>query len=447
MIIECTRCQTRAKLPDSKEGAKVRCPECGHVYIAQAGGARGGAARRKEDPTKYVIISCAILLFAGLSIYGSRGGKSKTQEVAEEEPATYSGPIIPTTGFDSPLVQAVCKLHNYAAASNTSALLRRLDFPAIYTWEQHTQMTGPGGVGPSLSTKSPGDQSTYRTSVIEGLSKGRWKDLIADWVPYDGDIIAETTERATVRVRCHHRDPSLMLPDRWVEWKLAKEKSADRWQATSWERWVSPEEEKAERKARQKSAVKTTLSDGSEVIEGVVSEEFVAWHDETPQELRDEIVQLINVMVAEDSARSDVTAARERLQNEIGKHAVPGLLLKIAQVSPDMGPAGSDIPDDFQLSYEQAVQIQLCHLSLTMITDWNTSYDVHAAMGTTAERQGSGIRQWFGWYQKKFKKFWREAGSVEEDPFWDDPDFKPRNEKEAREFEKYRREREAQRDG
>ena len=31
MIIECSRCQTRAKLPDSKEGSKVRCPECGHV--------------------------------------------------------------------------------------------------------------------------------------------------------------------------------------------------------------------------------------------------------------------------------------------------------------------------------------------------------------------------------------------------------------------------------
>lgn len=447
MIIECSRCHTRAKLPDSKEGAKVRCPECEHVYVAQAGGARGGAARRKEDPTKYVIIGGAIVLFAALAIIGSRGGDNKTQEVVAEEPERDTGPIIPTTGFYSPIVQAVCKLHNYAAATNTSALLRSLDFSAIYGWEQQSPMTGPGVIGPSFLTKSRTDQSAYQTDVINGLSKGRWKDLVADWIPYDGDITAETTERATVRVRCHHRDPNLALPDRWVEWKLAKEKTAERWQATSWERWVSPEEEKAERKARQKTTVKTTLSDGSEVIEGVVSKEFVAWHADTPQALRDEVVQLINVMVNESSARSDVTAARERIENEIGKHAVPGLLFKIAEISPDMGPAGSDIPEGFQLTYEQAVQIQLCHLSLTMITDWNTSYDVHAAMGTTAERQGSGIRQWFGWYQKKFKSFWRNAGSVEEDPFWDDPDFKPRNEREAREFEKYRREREAQGDG
>jgi hypothetical protein len=107
-----------------------------------------------------------------------------------------------------------------------------------------------------------------------------------------------------------------------------------------------------------------------------------------------------------------------------------------------MGPAGSKAPD-FQLTYEQAVQIQELNMILSRITDWNTSYQVDLAMGTTKERQASGIRQWFGWYDKKFKKYWRNADSTEgDDPFMDDPDFQPRNEKEAREFERIRRERE-----
>lgn len=452
MIIECSRCQTRAKLPDSKEGSKVRCPECGHVYVARPVGARASAARKKEDPTKYFIIGGAILVFAAIAIIGSKGGKQTAPPPPIVEEPKDEGPYVPTSGFESVLVQQTLKLHNFSAASNVAALLRAVDFEAVHAWEaslaaatveEGAEAPAPG---PAFAMLDASAQTAYRMEVCNALSTGRWKDLVADWIPYDGDIVAETTESATVRVRCQPRDTKLMLGDRWVEWRFAKEKTAERWLAVAWERWISPDEVKEERKQRVKTTTKTTLSDGSEVLEGTVSEEYVAWHADTPQALRDEVMQQIDLMLDLEAPPRQVTAARERIE-EIGKHAVPGLLLKIAEISPDMGPAGSQISQDFQLSYDQAVQIQLCHMCLTIITDWNTSYDVHAAMGTTAERQGSGIRQWFGWYQRKFRIFWRNAGKVEDDPFWDDPDFKPRNEKEAREFEKYQREREAQGDG
>jgi len=453
MIIECSRCQTRAKLPDSKEGAKVRCPECGHVYLAQAGGARAGAGRKKEDPTKYFIIGGAILLFATIAIIGSKGGKQTASPVQATVEPQDEGPHVPTSGFNSALVQQVLKLHNLSASSNVAALMPAIDFEAVHAWEASQVAAAPVEEGaeapaprPAFSALDAGAQRDYRLDVCNAMSGGRWKDLVADWVPYDGDIYLETSVSATVRVRCQPRDTKLMLGDRWVEWRFAKEKTAERWLAVAWERWVSPDEVKEERKKRARTTTKATLSDGSEVLEGTVSEEFVDWHADTPQELRDEVMQQITLMLDLEAPPRQVTAARERIE-EIGKHAVPGLLLKIAQISPDMGAAGSQIAENFQLTYDQAVQIQLCHMCLTVITDWNTSYDVHAAMGTTAERQGSGIRQWFGWYQRKFRIFWRNADKLEDDPFWDDPDFKPRNEKEARDFENYKREREAQGDG
>ena len=467
MLIECSRCHTRAKLPDSKEGAKVRCPECDHVYVARPVGARAGAARRKEDPTKYFLIGGAILLCAGIAIIASKGGRKAAPVVqAEDKPAVDTEPIVDLVGFDSALVKRVRDLHNYATASNGAALMRAIDFPATYAWEQsRTEAAQVGDTGGETSGEaaaegaasaptrpwaelSPAEQSEYRSSVLEGLSSGRWRDLVADWVPYDGQVIDQTSTSATIRVRCHHRDASLNLPDRWVEWRLAKEKSAKNWNAVSWERWISPEEEKAERKARKKKTIKTTLSDGSEVIEGEVAVENVHWQEETPPEMREEIMALIDQMIDLEAMPKEVTAAREKLENEIGKHAVPGLLMKIAEISPDMGPAGSGVPDDFQLTYEQAVQIQLLHMALTRITGYITSYDVHQAMGTTAERQASGIRQWFGWYQRKFKRFWKDPkAGIGEDPLWDDPDFKPRTEAEKREFERLRRERAAEQDG
>ncbi|MFT5154301.1 MAG: putative Zn finger-like uncharacterized protein, partial [Planctomycetota bacterium] len=46
MIIQCPACSTQAKLPESKEGAKVRCSDCGRVYVARPLGTR----TKKEDP-------------------------------------------------------------------------------------------------------------------------------------------------------------------------------------------------------------------------------------------------------------------------------------------------------------------------------------------------------------------------------------------------------------
>ena len=58
-------------------------------------------------------------------------------------------------------------------------------------------------------------------------------------------------------------------------------------------------------------------------------------------------------------------------------------------------------------------------------------------MGTTKERQDAGLKQWFGWYDRRYRRFEGRKDTAD-DPFLDDPDFKPRNERERRDFERAR---------
>ena len=53
MFIECPSCHARAQLPDSKEGAKVRCSECSSVYEALPGGAGPRRASEAVRPPVY----------------------------------------------------------------------------------------------------------------------------------------------------------------------------------------------------------------------------------------------------------------------------------------------------------------------------------------------------------------------------------------------------------
>ena len=416
MIIQCTACGAQARLPDSKQGAKVRCSNCRCVYVARPLGTRGGA-RSQQDPTRVVVIVGAAVLSAVIGLIWMKSSRTRPPVTRAEEPAVEL-PMY-ATGWDSPLVVLARQLHDDAFARNSASLFVLVHFPRAYGHQ-----TPDAGAWAALSTE---DRSTFQNDLIDGLMGG---DLVPGWKPYDGSVIEERDSEATVRVRVAARDASQAVADRWVEWRFAKD--AGRWRAWSWERWISPEEQKAERRPRNRKTVKRTLSDGSVVIEGVVRTE-IAYHEQTPTELRDEIEGLIDTLIDVETAAKGLTRTRKRLR-EIGKHAVPGLLKRMGA-----------IPLDDEAS---AIQLNQMHLVLQDITGYLTSFDVSTVMGGTEERMQSGIKQWFGWYDRKWKKFWRTGGEplAGEDPFWDDPDFQPRSAKEAREFERLRREREEQRE-
>ncbi|HIF40794.1 MAG TPA: hypothetical protein EYQ74_06830 [Planctomycetes bacterium] len=429
MIIECTSCGARAKLPDSKEGAKVRCGECSHIYVAHPPGARRGSKARKEDPTKYFIGGGAALVFGLVMMIATRGGDDPPPVIEAAAPVVEEN-AAPSTGWDSPHVVFARQVHDLAFSRNTSKLYNLLDFAKIRDHEVASEASAGAGEEQPAALASwagldAGAQTSYRNTTVDGLTSTEGEMAVSLWKPYDGDVIAETENSAIVRLHVQPRSGDPDLADRWMEWEVARGTDM-RWRAWRWERWISPEEMERERTKRIKKTVRKTLSDGSEVIEGVVREE-IAYHAETTPEQITEIESLINQLINTEARPKEITTARSRLE-EIGKHAVPGLLKRMGGI-----PLESD---------ENAIQLNLVHMLLTDITGYQTTFVVHVAMGGTQERIDSGIKQWFGWYDRKWKRYWREADTQKEeeiDPFWDNPNYKPRTENERRRMEELRR--------
>ena len=81
----------------------------------------------------------------------------------------------------------------------------------------------------------------------------------------------------------------------------------------------------------------------------------------------------------------------DRALQAIGKPAIPALLTQLATIP--------------LVTEEQAMQLNLIHLALTDLTGYVTTFRVHELLGATRERQESGLKQWFGWYDRKFKRF------------------------------------------
>ncbi|HET6921527.1 MAG TPA: zinc-ribbon domain-containing protein, partial [Anaeromyxobacteraceae bacterium] len=53
MIVTCTSCQARFRIPDEKigpKGAKVRCSKCKNVFVARPAAGAGGTTAPPRDP-------------------------------------------------------------------------------------------------------------------------------------------------------------------------------------------------------------------------------------------------------------------------------------------------------------------------------------------------------------------------------------------------------------
>ena len=194
-----------------------------------------------------------------------------------------------------------------------------------------------------------------------------------------------------------------------------------KWKAWYWERWISPEEARSTRTARKKSYEQTTLSDGSIVIEG--EPKPIPYMDETPMEQRAQIDKWIEQLIDLELPAKELTKVKGELELA-GKHAIPPLLTKFYHQS-QVGFADMDA----------AIQAQLVYQMLADITGYVTSFKAHDALGATQERRDSGVRQWYGWYNKHFKKFDERVEEI--DGLEEAIDFK--SDRERREYEKNKR--------
>jgi hypothetical protein len=100
MLIQCPSCQARTSLPDEHAGSKVRCAECGCVYVARPRGARRPGARR----ARLLLGLLGFLTLAALLFFtqGSRGAAAAKAPAAEENGASEEDAAQPGARAEAP---------------------------------------------------------------------------------------------------------------------------------------------------------------------------------------------------------------------------------------------------------------------------------------------------------------------------------------------------------
>jgi len=395
MQIECPSCHARASLPESKLGAKVRCSECGRVFVsrergrnASEGGGKSGASARTRQ---ILLIGGAALVTAIGIALASKRGREAAPVVPEQVAAAPSAPRAPaeSEGFQASSVQAIVALQRAAADGDLDRLRAALSARAI-----HARLSGDAGA--SFDALSFEQRNQVLEQAALELASGDSAQLAVGLAPYDGQVLESSAESAHVQVDSSVAGTS--GEKRSVRWRLVREPSgaAGRWKAWSWELYVSPEE-LAERerlaKAHEKAtAVKqVTLSDGSKVLER--EPESLGHLEDTPPELAQRIDQLYARMIDLKLTKEASAAQTELIA--IGKPAIPILLTGLYEI-----PLGNE---------DEVRQVSMIVRALKDMTGQDFGYRPQVAegsgVGTTAERRASAIKQYFAWWYRNHAKF------------------------------------------
>ena len=425
MIIQCPQCKTQARLPESQEGAKVRCSECERVYSAiPVGAARGSSAKNTALPIYIAVgVGVAIMLVAVMMMSGKR---EEIQPIAAEPTVEKELPVaVDYEGWNSAPVKLVREFHRAALSYNEAKLRQMID--GKRTWErvqaeavEAAEKQAERGLAENEAPIEPDSRSwselaqdqraTFVGEIVEQVCKGSEKELIADWTPYDGKVLAEVDGILTVEVSLKN---DVDLTGRTFHWKVVRD--GENWRAFSWKRFYSQSEMAELARNRAKKTKKVTLSDGSLVFEGEPGP--IAHFEDTPTELRSEIdIQYATMIDQTIAPRKNAAALRALI--EVGKPALPVLLTGLFNI-----PLDTD---------EHAMQLNLIDQALRGITGHYTTFDPMSGDEKTEERRQSGIKQWFGWYNRKGKRFTEKK--FEEDGI--DTALQPRSAGEQRAYEK-----------
>jgi predicted Zn finger-like uncharacterized protein len=388
MNIQCPACHATAQLPESKEGAKVRCGTCQHIYVARDRTGRG--KRPASSPTPWIIGGAGALGLLLVLFIANRGG-DPVQPLVEEPvvQAKERKAPIDLSGWDSEPVVAVREIHDLVYNRSDVKLLRLFAFDRLH------DAPDADGVAPEVPWSELGNdgQAEFRRVRVESLLASEDDNdlLVSAWKPFDGEVVDSTDEGlVTVRLQVQPRDPEAGVEARTIEWLLIDED--DRWRPFSWSRWISPAEQKAKRIARSKITQKKTLSDGSIVIEAALQP--LEHLEDTPPELRDRIDTLYATMIDLSISPKDADRARAEII-AIGRAALPKLLTGFYEI-----PLSNE---------DEAIQVNIIVQALRDITGQYFGYKPQVSegsgTGTSAERRDSALKQWFGWWHRKGERF------------------------------------------
>ena len=392
MQIQCPNCRSRATLPDHKEGAKVRCGECGRVYAAYAPGARRASSGSPGIGLILGVVAGAAAL--GLAIFLATGsGKKKEPGTtrAAAAPAAEPEAIEDTSGFGAQVVQVAARLHEAVFTYDEKAVRDQLFGARIWAAERAAEADPESDVPPLAPAEFFLEDDVARDAHyrrwVEDLVRGEGRELVGEWEPYDGEVVELSDDEALVRLALAPRAAG--YEKRQIEWRLAKD--AGQWKVFAWERYFSPEELAAMERKRKKGYERVELSDGSQVLER--QPEPLEHLEDTPQELRERIDSLYATLIDLDLTKEAAAAMRELV--EIGRPAIPVLLTGLYETPLE--------------SEAQAIQANLIVQTLRNITGESFGYKPQVALGsgvgTTEERRQSAIKQWFAWWYRKQNVF------------------------------------------
>lgn len=384
MLIQCPSCHARAKLSDEHEGAKVRCAECGRVFVARPQGAKGSVTSGSSTGVVIGVGAGVVVLAFALFVMSRSPDEPVAAQTTAPAPVVAPPPTTLETGWKNEQVQAMVKLHTAAFAGDRDTVKTLLHGGRIWARE-HTSAEGvlDPAVAP-FESLPPHERVVALDRWAEELCTGAGKELVADWQPFDGELVEQDDTGAFVRLNVKPRAGG--VESRWIEWHLARD--GTRFKAWKWQRWLSPDEVKAEKK--KKGYEVKTLSDGSIVHEREPAP--LAHLEDTPEELRKEIDGLLATMLDLELTKEGSRARRRVV--EIGRPAIPALLTKFFEIPAD--------------SEDNRIRCNMIDQALSDITGQSFGYapgEAGTAAGTSEERRQSSIKQWFAWWYKNEKRF------------------------------------------
>jgi predicted Zn finger-like uncharacterized protein len=397
MLIECPICNARAQIPSSKEGAKVRCGECGRVYVARPPGSK---ADRSQPNTGAIIgIGVAVVaLVVFVIIYRSSSGSEQPTQAATKTDKPEAPAYVDDMGWDGPSVRLAVRLHETVFDYDEAALRPQLHAANIWVREELEVTAAAEAEAEATDTAATTiddfhllpqpDKDALLDRTLEQLLRGEDRELVGEWVPYDGSVAELSDDDAIVRLALRSREPG-NVEKRMIEWKLTRD--GTKWKAWSWERWYSPEELAANRRRINRGYEKVTLSDGSKVFER--TPEPLEHLEDTPPEVRARIDALYATMIDLDLTKEGTRAQAELI--EIGRPSIPILLTGLYEIPLE--------------TEDQAKQVNLIVIGLRSITGQYMGFKPMmmegSGVGTTEERRQSAIKQWFAWWWRKQDKF------------------------------------------
>jgi predicted Zn finger-like uncharacterized protein len=384
MLIQCPFCQATAKIPDDREGAKVKCGSCGKVYAAVAPGSRGGRARSSNTTLKVMLAigaAAAIVVFAAI-LNRSRAPKF---DAAPPAPVVEAQEKVDRVGWDSELVKLVRACYDAAFAYDTNKLALLIDVPRAVERERER-----GATLAEHAAMQPEEREAFLRGVLEQFTKGEGDTAIAKWKPFDGEVKVEEDALATVHVQVAGRDPATAAENRTMEWRLARD-TAGRWRAFSWERYISPEEARARASSRSKEITRVTLGEGDEKFSLYQADPRPLPHfEDTPPDVRARVdaaaLQLIDFSLRpkeNNLAQAELVA--------IGRPSIPILLTKMYEIR---------IVDDTTLS-----QVGKIHHTLRDITGYDPGFSVTANDADSDMKREIAVKAWFAWFLRKGERF------------------------------------------